>query len=269
MRKFFLLASLLSVQCVSVEPQLEKYFSYVELLGQPQGNYRAGEIEIVLDPMEIDRVQIVQQERLLKKGASLEEAREFSRIGVVYEDQYWVWMRDAVYFPQGVPGTYDRLIWKNEFRGDVPGVAILPILPSGKVVLNVNYRHATRSWELELPRGKLFSGETFEEAALRELKEETGLIASSVLFLGKLAPDSGVLSCIVPVYLGRVSARGESDPEYSEAISDVLAFTMEELDRGLVQGFLEVPLQGQKKEIPLRDPFLTFALLQAQLRHLF
>jgi ADP-ribose pyrophosphatase len=175
-------------------------------------------------------------------------------------------MRDAVYFPHGVPGTYDRLIWKNEFRGDVPGVAILPILPSGKIVLNVNYRHATRSWELELPRGKLFSGEAFEEAAVRELKEETGLIASSVLFLGSVAPDSGVLSCIVPVYLGKVSSREESSPEYSEAIFDVLAFTMEELQRGLVQGFLEVPLQGQKKKVPLRDPFLTFALLQVQLR---
>ena len=116
----------------------------------------------------------MQEKRLLQKGYSEAEATEFSRIGVVREDQYWVWIRDAVYFPKGVPGTYDRLVWKNELNGGAPGVAVLPVLPSGKIVLNLNYRHATRSWELELPRGKREQGETLEEAALREVKEETG-----------------------------------------------------------------------------------------------
>lgn len=67
----------------------------------------------------------MQEDRLLKKGYSEEEAKEYSRIGVVQEDQYWIWLRDAVYFPKGV-GTNDRLLWKSQLKG-ISGVAILPV----------------------------------------------------------------------------------------------------------------------------------------------
>lgn len=243
------------------------YFSYMDQLAQEKGLHQEGEIEIVIDPEEIAHIQKVQEERLLKKGFTTSDAAEFSRIGIVREDHYWIWLRDAVYFPKKVPGTYDRLLWKSELQGQVPGVAVLPILPSGKIVLNLNYRHATRSWELELPRGGLKPGETWEEAALREVKEETGLVSASLTFLGNMAPDSGVLSSVIPVFMGKISSQEESSPEYSEAISGVIAFSKETLKQGLIQGFLEVELNGKKKKIPLRDAFLTFALLQAEIRN--
>jgi len=210
----------------------------------------------------------VQENRLLRKGFSEAEAIEYSRIGIIREDPYWIWLRDAVYFPKGIPGTYDRLIWKNSLINHCPGVAVLPILPSGKIALNINYRHATRSWEMELPRGGIQSGETMEAAALREVKEETGLVTSAVIFLGNIAPDTGVLASVIPVFIGKISAQEESNPEYSEAIADIIAFTKEELKEGLIQGFLEVSIQGKKQPVPLRDSFLTFALLQAELRKL-
>lgn len=265
MRKFFIL-SLLCLQIGYGEQALVQYFSYVKQLGQSDGNYEKGEIEIIVDPVEISRVEKVQEDRLLQKGFSEEEARKFSRVGIVSEDQYWIWLRDAVYFPKGIPGTYDRLIWKNVLQASSPGVAVLPVLPSGKLVLNLNYRHATRSWELELPRGGMQPQETREAAALREIKEETGLVASTVTFLGEMTPDTGVLSSVVPVFLGKISAQGASDPEYSEAIADVLAFTKEELKQGLKRGFLEISVEGEKKQVPLRDSFLAFALLQLQLK---
>ena len=267
MKKTFVVGLFCFHSIYANEP-FEGYFSYIKKLAQPNGSYREGEIEVVLEPNAIAQVQKVQENRLLKNGFSAPDASEFTRIGVVSEDQYWIWLRDAVYFPGGAPGTYDRLVWKSELQGGAVGVAILPILPTGNIVLNLNYRHATRSWELELPRGKRNDQETNEEAAFRELKEETGLVASSVTFLGEMPPDSGVLSSIIPVFLGKISAKGESNPEYSEAIADVISFTKDELEKGLMQGFLEVPIQGKKKHIPLRDPFLTFALLQAELRKL-
>lgn len=255
--------------CIYGNQQLESYFSYIKQLNQSNGNYREGEIEIVTDPTEISQIQKIQENRLLKKGFSEEKAREFSRIGVVNEDQYWIWLRDAVYFPQGVPGTYDRLVWKNELQEKLAGVAVLPVLPSNRIVLILNYRHATRSWELELPRGRVDSKESLEAAAFRELKEETGLIASSMSFLGEMTPDTGVLSSVIPVFLGKISGQEASSIEYSEAIADVISFTKEELKKGLIKGFLEVTIQGAKKQIPIRDPFLTFALFQAESRELF
>jgi len=266
--KKFLVLTLFFFQSIYSSQSLEEYFSSIKQLSQSNGNHREGEIEIILDPAEISKVQKVQENRLLQKGFSALDAKEFSRIGIVCEDQYWVWFRDAVYFPKGIPGTYDRLVWKNAFKASSIGVAVLPILPSGRVVLNLNYRHATRSWELELPRGGIQPQETIEEAALREVKEETGLVASSLIFLGEMAPDSGVLSSVIPVFIGKISAQEVANPEYSEAIADVISFTKEELKKGLIQGFLEVSIHGQKKQVPLRDSFLAFALLQAGFRQL-
>lgn len=264
--KKILILSLCSFQCVF--GNLEHYFSYIKQLGQSVGNCHEGEIEVVLDPVEISRIQDIQEQRLLKKGFSEANAKEFTRIGVVSEDQYWIWLRDAVYFPDGVTGTYDRLLCKSKIAGGLFGVAVLPVLPSGQIVLILTHRHATRSWELELPRGGVEPGETSEEGAFRELKEETGFIASSLIYLGEMANDTGVLSSVVPVYLGKISSQGNSDFEESEAIAALISFTKEELKAGLIQGSLEVTLQGKKMRVPLRDAYLTFALLQAECRKL-
>jgi ADP-ribose pyrophosphatase len=253
------------IQSVFAASSLESYFSYMEKLPS-LGNYQEGEIEIIQDPLEIEFVQKIQEKRWLKKGFLESDAKEFSRIGVIAEDPYWVWLRDAVYFPNKIPGTYDRLVWKSELNQGRVGVAILPVLESGKLLLNLNYRHATRSWELELPRGRIDAAETLEEAALREMKEETGYVASSVVFLGDMAPDSGVLSSIIPVFLGRVVEKESANPEYSEAILGTFAFSKEEIKQGLCQGFLEISIQGERKRIPLRDSFLAFAILQAEIR---
>ena len=266
--KRFLIVSLFYLQCIYGNQSLEEYFSYIKQLAQSNGNYQEGEIEIVMDPVEILKIQEIQENRLLQKGFSKEEAVMFSQIGVVCEDQYLIWLRDAVYFPQKIPGTYDRIIWKNELKENLSGVAILPVLPSGHIALIVTYRHATRSWELELPRGGIDLQETAEEAALRELQEETGLMTSSLHLLGQMAPDNGVLSSVMSIFLAKISSQGEPKIEYGEAIAGVISFTKDELKKGLMQGFLEVPIQGKKKLIPLHDPFLTFALLQAELRKL-
>ena len=266
--KTLIIFSLFYLQCVYGNQPLEEYFSYVKQLAQSGGNYQEGEIEIVMDPVEMLEIQKIQENRLLEKGFSKEQAMKFSQIGVVGEDQYLIWLRDAVYFPQKVPGTYDRIIWKNELKKDLSGIAVLPILPSGRIALIAIYRHATRSWELELPRGGVDLQETTEEAALRELQEETGFIASSLHFLGKVAPDNGLLSTIMSVFLAEICSQGKSHTEYEEAIAGVISFTKEELKKGLMQGFLEVSIQGEEKHIPFRDPFLTFALFQAELRKL-
>lgn len=265
MGKWIYACLLCSGYLISEAPS-DSYLTSLEKLKRSNGKYELGEIEILVDPKQIQEVCGIQKANLLRKGFSSEFAERFTKIGIIEEDQYFLWVRDAVYFPNKKAGTYDRIIWKNELLGKACGVAVLPVFESGRILLNLNYRHATRSWELELPRGTVAANESLEEAAVRELKEETGVKVSKLSFLGNMAPDSGILSAIIPVYLGRIVSLGSSHPEESEAIAAAVTFSKDEILKGIVDGHMEVFLNGEKQKVPLRDSFVSFALLQAILR---
>jgi len=264
------LAAASYVEATALPSQTSAYFDlyqqYPKALG-PNGSYRNGEIEIVLDPQKITQIQQECYQRLLKKGISKDHALNWSTIGVVAEDQYWIWLRDAVIFPSNVVGTYDRLLWKSSLDGPA-GVAVFAILPNKKIALNLNFRHATRSWEIELPRGGRNKKESIEDAAKRELKEETGYVVENPLFLGNIATDTGALSSIVPVYCGLVTDLKSQDAEFSEAIEDILALSKEEIKEGFVKGYIEVSTKGKMIKAPCRDAFLAYALLLAESRGL-
>jgi len=268
----FTLSSLLFLSVIAAVhseelPYLAFYKEHRATIG-PSGHFKEGEIEIALDEKTIEEIEKTQIERWKKKGLSDEVAKKSSKVGIFAEDAYWIWIRDPVIFPSGAKGTYNRILWKKELDDGPAGVAVLPILPGKRIALNLNFRHATRSWELELPRGGILPNETPEKAASREVAEETGLEIGSLHFLGNIAPDSGVLSSVVPVYLGLTIKKGDSNQEESEAIATILSFTKEELKEGLKKGYMEIQ-KGQKTlSVPLRDSFLTFALLQAELRGL-
>ena len=250
-----------------LEEYLDLLMKHPETFG-PNGCWQNGEIEIMTNPALIHKIEKQTRLRLLSKGCDDSEAANWSKVGVVAEDNYWVWVRDAVIFPSGVYGTYDRLMWKSGMGGP-PGAAILPLLANKKIVVNVHYRHATRSWEIEIPRGQKKEGETLEKAAARELCEETGYYISKCTFLGTIAPDTGVLMTVIPVYCGEVNHSGETQKEYSEAIATNPAFTKDELKQGFARGYIETPIKGLLVKVNCRDPFLAYALLQAELKGLF
>jgi ADP-ribose pyrophosphatase len=64
-------------------------------------------------------------------------------------------------------------------------VNIVPVTPDGKVLLVAQYRHGTGKVTLETPGGLIEKGETPEQAAARELSEETGYTAQSFRVLGE------------------------------------------------------------------------------------
>lgn len=175
-------------------------------------------------------------------------------------DHYWIWLNDAVQFPNQTYGIYGRILWINSLKGP-PGVAVMPVLPNGKIVLIRTFRHATRSWEYELPRGGVNPNETLEMAAAREVKEETGMIIEKLQLLGKIAIDSGTLNSVEPIFLAKIVREQNPARENSEVIASIDAFSIAELKKGLKEGYLSVTVENKVQKVPLRDPVLAYALL--------
>ncbi|MEU2548456.1 NUDIX hydrolase [Streptomyces roseolus] len=108
--------------------------------------------------------------------------------GVVYQDRYLLLVRDPVRFPDGRPGAYLRALAPVA----EPGCVVLPLLDGG-VVLIEHYRHATRSWHWEVPRGFGTAGLSGAENAAKELGEEIGARVRELVPLGEVHPDTGLL----------------------------------------------------------------------------
>ena len=69
-------------------------------------------------------------------------------------------------------------------------VNLVALTPEGEMVLVRQWRHGTRRFELELPAGAIEDGESPEQAAARELLEETGYSAAAISRLGEVAPNA-------------------------------------------------------------------------------
>ena len=109
------------------------------------------------------------------KSGEIEITKELK----VYENKFCEFFNDEVIFPSGFQGNYLRLKMKGDYS-----VAILPITKNGEMVFIKTFRHATRSWGYEVPKGYGESNEKPLNCAIRELKEETGLTSQKFIYVG-------------------------------------------------------------------------------------
>jgi 8-oxo-dGTP pyrophosphatase MutT (NUDIX family) len=94
-------------------------------------------------------------------------------------------------------------------------VNIVPVTARGEVVLVNQYRHGIRRATLEIPGGIIDPHESPEEAAVRELEEETGYVPQRVEFLGRVTPNPAILDNHCYSYLAegcRLTAEPKPDP---------------------------------------------------------
>lgn len=89
------------------------------------------------------------------------------------------------------------------------GVCVLPVVGEGagaQAVLIRQYRFPVGSWQVELPAGGIDPGEDPASAAARELTEETGYHAQSLVDLGAIHPSPGSTNETIYLFLARCSA---------------------------------------------------------------
>lgn len=93
-------------------------------------------------------------------------------------------------------------------------INVLPLTPGREVILVEQYRHGIDEITLEIPGGMVDDGEIPEEAAKRELLEETGYSSDSWSLLGKASSNPAILSNFTHLYLAencRVTAKQKTD----------------------------------------------------------
>lgn len=140
-------------------------------------------------------------------------------------------------------GRHLRLVTRNgwEFveRPGIHGIVlVVAVTPEGRLLLVEQRREAVDADVVELPAGLAGDaespvGEPLEEAARRELVEETGWDASSMERLTAGPPSAGVTSEVVTLFRARGLSRvGPGGGVEGEAI------TVHEVPLGSVEAFL-------------------------------
>ena len=132
----------------------------------------------------------------------------------IYTGPVFTVTKDTVRLPDGKEAGRDLV----HSHG---GVVILPVDEDGNVTLVRQFRYAHGRVLLEAVAGKLEKGEEPYSAALRELREETGLTAKTWDYLGAIETSPGFLTEQLYLYLARDLTPGDQQLDEGEFLEPV------------------------------------------------
>ena len=119
-------------------------------------------------------------------------------------------VRDRVELPNGSEAMREMCL-------HVGAVAIIPILDDGRVIMERQFRYPHGRVFLEIPAGKLdFRDECPEDAARRELREETGAVAEKWTYLGRIDTTPALIDEKIHLYLAEGLRFGERELDDDE-----------------------------------------------------
>lgn len=150
--------------------------------------------------------------------------------------------RDDIALPDGRPAF-------REYIKHNGAVCIIPVTAEREVLCVRQYRYAVGELMLEIPAGKLDSPEEDpRDAALRELREETGARCGRLTELGLYLGSPALLSERIYMYLAEDLTFGETDPDEDEFL-DLIRIPLDDLVEMVMAG--QVP-DGKTQAAVLR-----------------
>ncbi len=137
--------------------------------------------------------------------------------------------RDRVQLPNGHESS-------REYIKHVGAACVVPVDDDGNVIIEKQFRYPFDSVLTEIPAGKLDSKqEPHLDAALRELKEETGYSAKEMIYLGEFYPTCAYSDEIIHMYLAKGLEKGEQRLDEDEFVG-VEKKPLKELVDDIMQG---------------------------------
>lgn len=152
---------------------------------------------------------------------------------VVYQNKWMTVREDKIQRSSGAKGIYG-IVDKPDF------VAILPIT-SDTIHLVEQYRYPVQQRYWEIPQG---SWETSpqpapEIIAAGELKEETGLTAGSLIYVGHLYQAYGYSNQGFHVFVAKDLSAGKTQPDAEEEDLISSTFSLHEFESMIVDGTIK------------------------------
>lgn len=125
---------------------------------------------------------------------------------------------------------------KREYIKHVGAACVVPLDKDGNIIIEKQFRYPFSRVLTEIPAGKLDSkSEPHLNAALRELKEETGYTAEEMIYLGEFYPTCAYSDEIIHIYLATGLIKGEQnldDDEFVGVEKMPLTEAVEEIMKG-------------------------------------
>ena len=119
-----------------------------------------------------------------------------------------------------------------------PCVQVIAHVADGRFVMVEQYRPGAREMTLEFPAGVIDGEEQPIESALRELREETGYVASAGAVIGTVQLDPALQTNPVHVVdVGEVKVQGEREQDDGEDVH-VRLVTADEIGRFIRSGVI-------------------------------
>ncbi|MDZ7849767.1 MAG: NUDIX hydrolase [Halodesulfurarchaeum sp.] len=138
-------------------------------------------------------------------------------------------VHESVTLPDGTETDFDYL-------HDVPSVVVLPFTPEGEVVVIEEWRQAVKRVVHGFPTGGVEPDEELQEAAKRELTEETGYEAAHVAHLDTFEPATGITDSIFHYFVATgcrpTGTRNLDDDESIRVETTTLGGLLERLHSG-------------------------------------
>ena len=114
--------------------------------------------------------------------------------------------------PAGNPSIYGKVHFKNI------AVGVVPITPDMHTYLVGQYRFTLDAYSWEIPEGGCPEGTDPLQTAIRELKEETGLVGAKYKELMRIHLSNSVSDELAIIYLATQLTQQDAEPEETEAL---------------------------------------------------
>jgi ADP-ribose pyrophosphatase len=149
----------------------------------------------------------------------------------VYENRWMRVREDTIRRRDGSTGIYG-VVEKPDF------VVIVPVDDDGQVHLVEQYRYPVKGRYWELPQGSWEQepGADPMEMARGELRQETGLDATKMTYVGHLFEACGYSNQGYHIFLATGLRRGDADPEHEEQDLVTRDFALSEVERMIRDG---------------------------------